>query len=72
MSWSTLKERKLIIKARLVYKITYLQAPVALTEIIDNSLAPQQTHKLRNNECNFCLPKLNIEYISVWFCETKL
>ena len=55
-----------------MYKITYLQAPVALTEIIDNSLAPQQTHKLRNNEFNFYLPKLNIEYISVWFCETKL
>ena len=49
-----LKERRLIMKARLMYKITHSQAPVALTEIFENS---QQIYNLRNNEFKLCLPK---------------
>jgi hypothetical protein len=37
LGWKTLKERRLIMKARLMYKITHSQAPVALTEIFENS-----------------------------------
>jgi hypothetical protein len=35
LGWKTLKERRLIMKARLMYKITHSQAPVALTEIFE-------------------------------------
>jgi hypothetical protein len=37
LGWKTLKERRLIMKARLMYKITHSQASVALTEIFENS-----------------------------------
>ncbi len=57
-------------KARLMYKISHSQAPVALTEIIENS---QQIHNLRNNEFKLYLPKpiLNTkEKYWVLRCET--
>ena len=58
-------------KAGLTYKIIYSQAPVALTEIFENS---QQIYNLRNNEYKLYLPKPNTEYLkkSIGFCGAKL
>jgi hypothetical protein len=71
LGWKTLKERRLIMKARLMYKITHSQAPVALTEIFENS---QQIYNLRNNEFKLYLQKPNTEYLkkSIGFCGAKL
>jgi hypothetical protein len=71
LGWKTLKERRLIMKARLIYKITHSQAPVALTEIFENS---QQIYNLRNNEFKLYLQKPNTEYLkkSIEFCGAKL
>jgi hypothetical protein len=71
LGWKTLKERRLIMKARLIYKITHSQAPVALTEIFENS---QQIYNLRNNEFKLYLQKPNTEYLkkSIGFCGAKL
>ena len=44
LGWKTLKERRLITKARLMYKITHSQASVALTKIFENS---QQIYAMR-------------------------
>ncbi len=54
-----------------MYKITHSQAPVALTEIFENS---QQIYNLRNNEFKLYLPKPNTEYLkkSIGFCGAKL
>ncbi len=60
LGWKTLKERRLIMKARFMYKITHSQALVALTEIFENS---QQIYNLRNNEFKLYLPKPNTEYL---------
>ena len=58
-------------KAGLMYKITHSQAPVALTEIFENS---QQIYNLRNNEFKLYLQKPNTEYLkkSIGFCGAKL
>ena len=72
LGWKTLKERRLIMKAGLMYKITHSQAPViALTEIFENS---QQIYNLRNNEFKLYLQKPNTEYLkkSNGFCGAKL
>ena len=71
LGWKTLKERRLIMKARLMYKITHSQAPVALTEIFENL---QQIYNLRNNEFKLYLQKPNTEYLkkSIGFCGAKL
>ncbi len=67
LGWKTLKERRLIMKARLMYKITHSQAPVALTEIFGNS---QKIYNLHNNEFKLYLPEPNTEYLkkSIGFC----
>jgi hypothetical protein len=71
LGWKTLKERTLIMKTRLMYKITHSQAPVALTEIFENS---QQIYNLRNDEFKLYLQKPNTEYTkkSIGFCGAKL
>ncbi len=71
LGWKIFKECRLIMKARLMYKITHSQAPVALTEIFENS---QQIYNLRNNEFKLYLPKPNTEYLkkSIGFCGAKL
>jgi hypothetical protein len=71
LGWKTLKEHRLIMKARLMYKITHSQAPVALTEIFENS---QKIYNLRNNEFKLYLQKPNTEYLkkSIGFCGAKL
>jgi hypothetical protein len=71
LGWKTLKERRLIMKARLMYKITHSQAPVPLTEIFENS---QLIYNLRNNEFKLYLQKPNTEYLkkSIGFRGAKL
>ena len=54
-------------KARLRYKLTHSQAPVALPKSL-------KIHNLRNNEFKLYLPKPNTEYLkkSIGFCGAKL
>ena len=61
----------MIMKARLMYKITHSQAPVALTEMFENS---QQIYNFQNNEFKLYLPKPNTESLkkSIGFCGAKL
>jgi hypothetical protein len=58
-------------KARFMYKITHSQAPVALTEIFENS---HQICNLRKNEFKLYLQKPNTDYLnkSIGFCGAKL
>ena len=51
-------------KARLVYKTTHSQTPVAIHEIFANS--SQHTHNLRNNEFKLYLSQAIIVYFTVY------
>ena len=43
LKWKTLMQRRLLLKARLVYKIVYGQAPTILIEIFQNLVTPQSS-----------------------------
>ena len=63
LQWKTLAQRRLVLKARLMYKIVHKQAPAFLIESFQNSVAPQHNYNLRNSDFKFYLPKPKTEYM---------
>ena len=61
--WKTLMQRRLVMKARLMYRIIHGQAPAILIESFQNPIAPQHNYNLRNSDLGFYLPKPRTEYI---------
>jgi hypothetical protein len=70
----TLKERRLIFRAEFMYKIAHAQAPPVLTDIFEDSSAPQHNYNLRDHDFKFYLPKPKTEYLknSIWYSGAKL
>ena len=52
-------QRRLLLKARLMYKIIHGQAPAILIELFQNLVTPQNKYNLRNSDFKFYLPKLS-------------
>ena len=69
-----LKQRRLVMKARLMYRIIHGQAPAILIESFQNLIAPQHNYNLRNSDHRFYLPKPRTEYIkkSISYSGAKL
>jgi hypothetical protein len=59
----TLKERRLIFRGKFMYKIAHAQAPPVLTDIFEDSSAPQHNYNLRDHDFKFYLPKPKTEYL---------
>ena len=70
----TLKERRLIFRAKFMYKIAHAQAPPVLTDIFEDSSAPQHNYNLRDHDFKFYLPKPKTEYLknSIRYSGAKL
>ena len=70
----TLKERRLIFRAEFMYKIAHAQAPPVLTDIFEDSSAPQHNYNLRDHDFKFYLPKPKTEYLknSIRYSGAKL
>ena len=70
----TLKERRLIFRGKFVYKIANAQAPPVLTDIFEDSSAPQHNYNLRDHDFKFYLPKPKTEYLknSIRYSGAKL
>ena len=50
-------QRRLVMKARLMYRIIHGQAPAILIESFQYPIAPQHNYNLRNSDFGFYLPK---------------
>ena len=70
----TSKERRLILRAKFMYKIAHAQAPRVLTDIFEDSSAPQNNYNLRDHDFKFYLPKPKTEYLknSIRYSGAKL
>jgi hypothetical protein len=60
----TLKEHRLIFTGKFIYKIAHAQAPPILTDIFEDSSAPQHNYNLRDHDFKFYLPKPKTEYLT--------
>ena len=63
LQWKTLMQRRLVMKARLMYRIIHGQAPAVLIESFQNPIAPQHDYNLRNSDFGFYLTKPKTEYM---------
>ena len=63
LQWKTLKQRRLVMKARLMFRIIHGQAPAVLIESFQNPNAPQHDYNLRNSDYGFYLTKPKTEYM---------
>ena len=63
LQWKTLKQRRLVMKARLMFRIIHGQAPAVLIESFRNPNAPQHDYYLRNSDYGFYLTKPKTEYM---------
>ena len=63
LGWKTLNERRLLMKARLIYKITHDIAAVRLAEILNMSSASQHHYNLRNSDMKLYLSKPKTDYV---------
>jgi hypothetical protein len=70
----TSKERRLIFRAKFMYKIAHAPAPRVLTDIFEDSSAPQHNYNLRDHDFKFYLPKPKTEYLknSIRYSRAKL
>jgi hypothetical protein len=59
----TLKDRRLIFRAKFLYKIAHAQEPPVLIDIFEDSSAPQHNYNLRDHNFKFYLPKPKTEYL---------
>ena len=67
-------QRRLVMKARLMYRIIHGQAPAVLIELFQNPIAPQHDYNLRNSDFGFYLTKPKTEYMkkSISYSGAKL
>ena len=74
LQWKTLMQRRLVMKARLMYRIIHGQAPAVLIESFQNPIAPQHDYNLRNSDFGFYLTKPKTEYMkkSISYSGAKL
>ena len=74
LRWKTLKQRRLVMKARLMFRIIHGQAPAVLIESFQNPNAPQHDYNLRNSDYGFYLTKPKTEYMrkSISYSGAKL
>ena len=74
LQWKTLMQRRLVLKARLVYKIIHGQAPAILIESFQNPINSQHNYNLRNSDFKFYLPKPKTEHMkkSISYSGAKL
>ena len=63
LGWKILNERRLLMKARLMYKVTHDKAPVRLAEIFNMSSPFQHDYKLQNSDMKLYLPKPKTDYV---------
>ena len=62
LQWETLMQRRLVMKANLMYRIIHGKAPAILIQSFQNPIAPQHNYNLRNSDLGFYLPKPRTEY----------
>ena len=58
-----LKQRRLVMKAKLMFRIIHGQAPAVLIESFRNPNSPQHDYNLRNSDYGFYLTKPKTEYM---------